>query len=75
MKDKSPRKNSNYLPVGRRRIIRNLLWIRKTPERLRRTNRKARGQRETMKYIKTQLEPRGTGGGFVAFHNGLQPVL
>lgn len=27
-----------------------------------------------MEYIKKQLEPRGTLGGFVAFHNGLQPV-
>ncbi len=27
-----------------------------------------------MEYIKKQLEPRGTRGGSVAFHNGLQPV-
>lgn len=29
---------------------------------------------ETKEYIKKPLEPRGTLGGSVAFHNGLQPA-
>lgn len=38
------------------------------------TNREKQKQRESMEYIKKQLEPRGTRGGFVALQKGLQPA-